>query len=382
MKRTNMRTIRLPQLIDAPEDEETDEANVRAYNYAVRTAAPTLDDYVISPFKKSLNQEALSEAEANVGTDENGLLKDRHTYETVIGSYRFEITSTPTPRSSYSAVLAGISLFLDTIISDSNSGVVREGVRRVTGTPYVYVDYVIDEATRLKEENTTVFNRQATTVKHHETGDSVPLDESIEGMDVYLDFERYSRTNNKNADEFHKARSLLARIAGFKKEFENQVKENYAIDIQEIDVPEAYDYELSDGTAVRYLFYKKTAPDHGKIFSGIIGKTTKNIAGSTGDLDILRELAFHDAYDYSRGGSGIIVRTEEDRGNRGAMRIIRTGTRRDNDERVYDVYYNAGRIYVSANSLMENIKLLNEHYTTEGLELKIDFFAAIPESLR
>ena len=73
---------------------------------------------------------------------------------------------------------------------------------------------------------------------------------------------------------------------------------------------QAFGYKLRDMSAVRYLFYPKHSTEYGKIYSGLVGKETKNITRTTGDLDILEELAFKEPYKYIRGGEGIIVTTE------------------------------------------------------------------------
>ena len=390
MKRTNSRIIKLPTIVEAGGEfaaglspEGVEELNARSYDYGRRTAVPTIDDYVIEPFSIAFKKRAFDEAVKEVGLDSDGILKGRYSTDQLLNGTKFVVSVYPTTRASYETVLSLTKSFLGTVIADSMAGVTREGSRKVDADAYIFVEYLLNEMNRFESENSTKFNRQDLAVQDPETDKKLLLDEKIEEMCVYLELERFAHINPKNADGFHDGRSLRSRIESFLKVFENGIINRYGVSPTKLEASLAFDYELSDGSAVRYLFFSKPSTEYGKIYSGLVGKETKNIVASTGDLDILKELAFKGPYEYLRGGAGIRVATETtDKSAKGKTRIVRLSKDNAQEERVYPVFDNEGKVYVKVGSVLDTLEMLTQRHTSTPTQLKIDFFAAPPTYLR
>lgn len=390
MKRTNSRIIKLPSIVEAGRElatglspEKVEELNARSYDYGRRTAIPTLDDYVIEPLSTTFKKRAFAEAVKEVGLDSEGTLKGRYSTDQLLNGRKFVVSAYPTTHTSYETVLSLTKSFLDTVIADSRAGVTREGSRKVDADAYIFIEYLLGEMDRFRSENSTRFNKQDLAVMDPKTDEKLPLDERIEEMRVYLELERFANVNAKNADGFHDARSLKSRIESFLGVFEQGIINRYGVSPTRLLASLAFDYELSDGSAVRYLFFPKPSTEHGKIYSGLRGKETKNIARSTGDLDILKELAFKEPYEYVRGGAGIRVATETtDKSAKGNTRILRLSKGDTQEERVYPVFNNEGKVYVRVGNVLDTLGMLTQRHTSTPTQLKIDLFAAPPAYLR
>ncbi|MBU1201769.1 MAG: hypothetical protein KKF46_01205 [Nanoarchaeota archaeon] len=140
---------------------------------------------------------------------------------------------------------------------------------------------------------------------------------------------------------------------------------------------------MSDESAVRYLFFPRPSTEHGKIYSGLVGRKTKGIAGSNGDLDILKELAFKESYESMKGGAGIRVATKTtDKSAKGETKIVRISKDGAQEERVYPVFDNEGKVYVRVGNVLDTLGMLTQRHTSTPTQLKIDLFAAPPTYLR
>lgn len=392
MRRTDSRIVRLPRLyrigqvdVVGLDKEQVGELNVRSYDYGNRSAIPTLEFYIVGPFTDTLKTKAYLKAVEEVGLDEEGIIRDRYSAEETIGGMKFAVTVYPSLRSSYDAILSQFKEFLETVIYDCFGGRRRDGVRRVRDGAYITLEYITDEIRRLTEENTTRFNRNDLAVKYPETDEKYPLDEEIESLHVYLDPQRYSIANPENSDAYQSARSLGSRIRSFMSEYQGGLMEIFGIGSQLLTESQEFDYNLSDGSGVRFLFYPKTSIQHGAIYSNLVGRNTKHITASTGDLDILQELAFRGPYENMRRGyGGIRVETEVTNkgGNQGVLHIRRAGKGGIVEDRKYRMHAYGGATYVNGDDILEVLARLHELHTKASTELKLDFFAASPEYLR
>ncbi len=381
--------IKLPSIVETGgalatglSSEEVEELDARSFDYGRRTAKPTLDEYVIGPFSTALKEEAFTEAVREVGLDSEGILKGAYSTDNLLNGKKFVVSVYPTSSTSYETVLSSTRGFLDTVIADSETGVTREGSRKVDTDAYIFIEYLLTEMDRFRTENSTRFNKQDLAVKDPKTDEKLPLDEKIEEMCVYLELKRFANLNPKNADGFHDARSLRSRIESFLRVFEQGIIDRYGISPVGLGESQAFDYELGDGSAVRYLFFPRPSTEYGKIYSGLVGRETKNIAASNGDLDILRELAFKTSYGYMRGGAGIRVSTETaDKSAEAKTKIVRLSKDGTQEERVYPVFDSKGKVYARVGNVLDTLGMLTQRHTSTPTQLKIDFFAAPPRYL-
>jgi hypothetical protein len=390
MKRTNSRIIKLPSIVKAGGElatglspEEVEELNARSFDYGRRTAIPTLDDYVIEPFSTAFEERVFTEAVREVGLDSEGILNRRYSTDHLLNDKKFVVSVYPTTRPSYETVLSLTKSFLDTVIADSKAGVTREGSRKIDADTYIFIEYLLNEMDRFRSENSSRSNKPYLAVKDPKTNKEFPLDTEIKEMCVYLELARFANINAKNADGFHDARSLKSRIELFLSVFEQGIINRYGVSPTGLGESQAFDYELSDGSAVRYLFYPKPSTEYGEIYSRLVGRKTKNITASNGDLDILKELAFKDPYEYMREGAGIRVSTETtDKSAKGKTKIVRLSKDGSQEERVYPVFDNEGKVYVRVGNVLDTLGMLTQQHTSTPTKLKIDLFAAPPAYLR
>lgn len=391
MQRTNPRLISLPVIVDKGHklaiglsQSQIEELNARSVDYGRRTAVPTLDDYVLEPFSTTFKERVFAEAVKTVGLNPEGILNDKHSIDELINGKKFVARAYPTYTSQYEVILSLTKDFLNSVIADNVAGVTREGIRKVDVDAYIFIGYFLDEINRFKGENTTRFNKRDLTVKDPATDEVYPLDEEIGKMLVYLDLKRFAKINPENADGFHDAKSLQNRIQLFLKDFKGIIMKRYSISPTGLKERQAVDYELSDGSAVRYLFSPELSTEHGQIYSGLVGRETKNIAASNGDLDILKELAFKDPYEFLRGEAGLRVATDitDKVGKKGIVKITRLYKDGSEQVRAYSVFGSEGRLYIKVNDIMHAMQILTQQHTSIPTQLKIDFFAAPPSYLR
>ncbi len=381
MRRTNSRVIRLPVMAESGrgaaaglKEEEADELNARSYDYARRTAVPTLDDYIIAPFSSAFKDSAFAEAVNEAGLNDNGILKRGCSFSMTLNGRKFEARAYPSSATKYENVLSLTGNFLEAGVSESKKGVIISD-----DEAYISIDYLLDSMSRFAEENSAGFNRRDLRITDPATGNSFPLDKNISEINVYFDMKRFSQINTENADAYFKGLSLKSRVKSFSDAFEKGLMRKYGMPDFELDESISFDYELSDGSGVRYLFFPKALTNYSEVYKGLVGRGTKNIAASNGDLDILKVLAFEQPYQLMRKGLGINVSTES-YGKKGKIiisRISKDGT----EERAYSVLENEGIVYASANDIKDTIERLTWKHTQSPTFLKIDFFAAPPKYL-
>ncbi|MFH1916976.1 MAG: hypothetical protein ABIJ21_06975 [Nanoarchaeota archaeon] len=375
MKRTDSRIVQAP--VFGTDEEE----NLRGYDYARRTAMPTLEEYVLAPFEGALKDAAFQKARETVGVDGEGVLLGRHEVVHTLEGKHFVIVAYGNKRSANEPVIGGLIGFLQTIVDDNFQGVNREGVRKVDDSAFVFREYFLGELDRLREENTTSFNRTDLSVKDPATGKRAQLDE-VSRLQVYLDLNRYGRINPENTKAYLAAQSLRGALSGYMKSYEADARLRFGIPDKDLETSQEYDFEIADGSAVRFLFFPRKSIEYGSVLDGLVGMSTKNIAGSTGDLDIIGILAFGPDYEYLRGGAGIQVKHEPLSAHTERMvmrRIAKDGTASDRSYRIFD---NEGKVYVAAEDLQAGIEGLLGAHTSVPTQFKIDLFAALPDYLQ
>lgn len=365
MKRINSKKLWLPRMAG------DDEVDVRSYDYARRTVNPTLDDYVIGPFTGALKDAALNAASKEVGVDEDNVVVDEFNWSKELGDMHFNVRVYPSTRTSFEDVLTDFEVILGKIVADNLESVRKDGVRKVNGETYVLVEHLFDELARLKIDHTSdPFNQRELSVLTAD-GNKFPLDETVDSLVVYFDPKRCAVMSPKNAAEYQAARSLKKRVDAFKAGFKKGL---YAEFNPERDEKMEVNFELSDGSGVRYLFSVAESAQYGKVFDGLVGMKTKKIAASTGDLVIVRELAFEDYKNRN-----LCVSTERDAGVN-LMTVTRTKKDNPDDVRSFGVYHD-GKLYVRTSDVIESLKVLRAEKATTEDRLKVDFFAAPPAYL-
>ena len=394
MKRTASRLIALPVLVDEAHElargktkEEREEPNASSINYARSTALPVLDDNVLTPFSDNLKETAFREALSVVGVElkkGRALLKARYTSNFDIEGKRFAVLVYPTSRTEYVPVFDSMNHFLDDIVAESRRGITREGVRKQEDGIYTNLDHFFKVIGSFVDENTTRFNKKDTNLKDPATDKALPLDEKIESMRVYFDPKRYKGASADNADDYYQAASLKARVGAFIKDAQHWIMLMHQVPAFFLTEQVEEYYELSDGRGVRYLFFPNKIVSHSKVYDGLFGTDTENIAASNGDLDIIKLLAFKPTYEYLRGGAGIIVVNDKTASGakQGRMRIVRVAKDKAKEERTYSLYRHEGGLYVRIGDIRTAFEKLVEKHTSVPTELKIDFFPPTPAYLQ
>jgi hypothetical protein len=377
MKRTNQRIIRLPSFTTL------DEQNVRSCSYIKSTAEPTLTDNILAPFSNTLKEKGFQEAVQEIGIDKDGLLLGQLISEQFVHrDMHFKVRSKKVEQSSYEEVITLFEDYLLTIIEENKKGIRKDGVRKIKEEAYVTIEDMLRALERFKEENKNAFN-QNELLFQDDNGKKYALDEDIQEMRVYLDLERYARTNNNNADNFLRAKSLAARLSTFRKAFEAGVKKEHGIPDEGLEEKIAYDYELSDGSAVRYLFYPQKTISYGNIYKELAVMKEKKAGAKTGDLKIIELLAFKEDYKNLRKNSaGLTITTtrDEEHPAQGKITITRTNkTHEPQNTRTYNVFMHKNTIYVCCKDVLTTMEALKKPNNTTNF--KYNFFAAIPDNL-
>ncbi len=368
------------------------ESNSRLYNYAQRSARPTLEDYVWRPFRNNLKNQALQQALQSQGLGFDDTVEDDYTFVRDVEPFTFEVEVSPSPRVSYETVTSRFRTWLSNIVREKAEGIKRDEVRTIEGMPYPSVDYLIQRLQSLKEDNTTLHNSRRLSVLDQDD-ERYPLDESIERMKVELDRERHSVLNKVGAEAYQDARSLRKRIRDFEK-----AVERWGMDLHGIKPDGTLDenvermYEMSNGAFVRFLFSSKTSVRYGGIFKGLMEDKEKHkregkVSRSTGDLLILQRQSFED-FRRKWGQYGLDVKTELKReGGRQAIVSIKRFKEVDDRRSVedsfdYNLYRLDDRVFVNSKDVLERYQELKEQNTTRNKpEFQLSFFPEKPENL-
>ncbi|MBT4824705.1 hypothetical protein HN695_07940 [Candidatus Woesearchaeota archaeon] len=392
MKRTNTRLIKLPTLLDKTNtsglsDTDIAEFNLRAFDYVRRTAVPTLNDYGINSFKNAVIDNDFELAKQIAGVDTDGILIGGYTNNHTLDGKKILTAFFKQTRIGHEVTLTRLKIFLEQIVSDNMDSVTKEKVRKVQDTPFVSIEYLMGQMERFDEEHSTVQNKKDFSMLDKDTNKKLPLDSGVQKMAVYLEQTRLAQVSDAAAAEFFKASSLKSNLEAFRKAFEAEVRGAHGVPVEGLEENVEMDYELSDGTGVRYLFFpKSTSISYSKIKYGLVTNPKgrpKNITGKYGDLEIVKELAFKPTYEALRAGSGLVVETLGT-GKTAPVRIVRQTKGVVDEENSYRVFNNDGAMYISVKDVFARINSLKEKYASEpqATQFKIDFFSAMPENLR
>ncbi len=359
MRRTNTRIVKLEPYQEG-NDEATKERNARVYDYTRRNAITTLEHFVIEPFTEAVFEETEQEA-ARAGD-----VSIVRTFPNL--QVRVKIETKPITR--YEAVLAGFKTLL---------GFWKTGVAGILegDTAYVEVTKVVEQLARLKQDLTEHKSQKHLDILSA-NGEKLPPDTDITQLMIYLDAERIKRITEPHARTFHQAKSLSARLNQVRKDYERRVFEQEGIPEQNLEENVETSYELEDGTAVRFLFYKRNVTEHGKIFDGFVNPRNEKITTATGDLLIAIERAFQEPATYKHARTSVEIKTETtERPALGRLHITRQSSGNQH-ERNYRVLKGHDGLYVAVEDIEANLAVLRERYTTKPTQLKVDFYAAKP----
>lgn len=371
MKRTNTRTIYVPQLLTDGSDA-AEEQNARVYNWVKRTASPTLDEYVINPFETAMKDTIMAQASTAENLREGAWLRGRHTKRWNFAGVDFQAAAYRHSSIAHEVVLGHTQQFLEDCVADNTDSVHREFVRKTERGPHVSTEYILGGIDRWKDANTKFYNKQEVQLFEVGTERSYApsLDEKV--LHVALDSKRFGNLHEANARAYLQAKAMGKHLDRFVKDFTDHIRERHGVDVTEGELET--DYELGDGSVVRYLFFaKETSVQYGKIID-TLRSSGESIVASTGDLVVLRDLGFKEAY--TLGGRGKIqvstLRGEDDLG-------VCTIDRGDKGKITYSILDNAPKgVYVSARDVLDRMTQLRGSYSSGATQLKVDFFPGAP----
>lgn len=368
MKKTSSIIVKLPEI---KKDEEID---AKSYDYARRTVQPLLKQVIINPFETALKERLFDEAIQAEGKNSEGIIKKGHTSRIELDNKNFQLEVQPSTRVSMEKVLSNIKVFLNTAIKDKIAGKKRTGVEKKTDDIYIELQYLMGAMNDFKTEHTTAINKKDLSILDA-TGKKIENDKYISLMRIYYN-SSYSSLNHKNAEEFLKAKSLKSRIDAFERKFKKSLIEKFAA--EEIEEKQDFDYELSDGAGVRYLFYPETITQYGKVYDALLKQKTEKVTSTSGDLNALEQLLFADYYEYPEKNPTISVTLNKSK----EATIEKTNKKGDWKKSRYGIILENSKIYVKIEDILERIEdftILNTKTTTKT---KIDFFASPPDYLR
>ncbi len=367
-------------------EDNVNDLNWWLFNYGIRTAIPILNR--VMSFGTTFKDKALEEAKIKVGVDDDGILNETYKYERILDSIKFVAEVGPDEKPSHKDILTKSESFLDDVIADNESGTKRNWVRKIDDEAYIELDkYLMPVMEGFYTGNENRYNKKELTLNDPIKDKKFPWDKEIEEMRVYFEDGRYDAINDENARDFYRAMSLEKRIRKFLKTFKKS----------EIDgkVPEKglknhlhYSYRLGDGTGVTELFYNKDTESYAGIYNELIGKPGEGvITRKTGDLRILKELAFEEPYVYAGKKDKIYVETNFDGKSKrkGRTAITRIYKKKDNrtimETKVYSVFRVDERMYVKAGDVLGEYEYLSEKYASSTPQVKIDFYPSDQLSL-
>ncbi len=378
--------IKLPEIVHLGDEsvEDLDWREIELLNARLRTLAKneyitTLNEWIIIPFREAFRKKAVLKAKERVGADTKGIVR-KYEFSEVFDDIKF-VLNLPAYRTRYEVVSSRFKDILEDIIYDSGIGVGREEVISVNKSPYASVDYLIAQMKRLRKEKTTRYNDGKLIIKSSDTDEYLPWDEEIEEIDVYFDG-NHSRVNDITAHEYYEARSLRERI-------ENYLGRSKGRLIRKFDIPERLEESISlpitvGDTVIRYLFFCQPSAEYGEICSGLEGKKTKSITKNTGDLNMLKELAFDENPDKSiwrKEKLNVSTQSVDGYYEMGKTTISRQCE--DNwEQRTYSVFREDNKIYVNISDVSDILRMLTQEHTSYPTRLKIDFFPALSAYLR
>ena len=363
----------VPQLRTDGSDA-SEEYNARAFNWVRRTASPTLDEYVLTPFETAMKDAVLKEAHRSEKSSDADYLQGRHTKRWDLAGVSFQAAAYRHSSIAHETVYGRLQTFLQDCVEDNLDTVHREFVRKTKRGPHVSALYVLDSHALWRQANTKVYNKgdlqvfETGTEKTHK-GVEAPCE-----LVVALDSSRFSKLNEANAETYLRARALGKQLDGFVRDFTTRVRERHGVSVTKGE--HEVDYALADGSAVRYLFFPKdTSVSYGKMLDSLMKPAEgQNFVASTGDLELLWHLGFKEPY--SIGGRGKLdVSTEALKYHLGTCTLDRA----EKGQVRYSVFDNAHKgVYVQARGLLGRMADLRKADHTEDTQMKVDFFPGPP----
>jgi hypothetical protein len=375
MKRSESRLVRLPQLVLASKvgQETANERNVVAYDYCRRSARPILNDAVIKPFSEAFKNIVFDRAKDQVGLNDEGIIGKKFSHSETLDGIKLVCSVAASSRVSHGAALEQFKMLLERNLTENIDGIRTSDVGEGSNGLYVSATYLRSELRKLIRNHKSIFTKMDLSLCN-------PLDEDIDNMRVYLALQRYAAHNPENAHSFHNAKSLDSRLRAFMDEVERRLFKQFGIKMGTGENA-AFDYELSDGSGVRYLFYPKSRTDYGKVVARLFAKATKEISRKNGDLDLICDFGFASSSQKMGKRGGIVVTTEQSLEETGKFRITRVYDK-DRQEHTYRVMNKDGTVLVRVQDVLDTIKMLEESHTSTSTQLKMDFFPGIPAHLK
>lgn len=369
----HQRKIPIPQLKTDGSDA-SEEYNARMFNWVKRTAIPTLDEYVLHPFEETLKDSAFKEAQKEERNSEGTYFQKRHTKKWDLAGVTFQVASYRHSSISHETIYGRMQTFLQDCVSDNLDTVHREFVRKTKRGPHVSASYVLDAYVLWREANTQYKNKQDIQIFQQGTEKTYSAVQTPLELMVSLDTNKCRKISEANAETYLRAKALDKKLNGFLSSFTERIRERHDVPVRKGEYE--VDYGFSDASAVRYLFFPKdTSVSYGKILDALVKPVEgENIVASTGDLVLLRDLGFKDAY--SIGGKGkLSVSTERLPFHLG----ICTLDRAEKGKIEYTIYDNEHKgVYVRARDILERVADLRRKYDTDATQMKVDFFPAAP----
>jgi len=354
MKRLLTRKVVVPQVeIDAMKNEE---ALVRARDYVLRTAIPTLDQYVLEPFAGAVKEKVFRKAKQEHGLNQQGILNGATSETLTFGELVLDACAKPGVSTAYEKVITQAEGWL--------RAAARSKRERHEGVTYRSVEELKELLTDWKDDRSEAYNRKEMRVTGSPT---IVLNE----LTVRLDKSQYARPSEKAAGEFAKARAVKGQLELYVRSFEEALAKAYRVPKKGKD----FQQELEDGSAVRYLFFPKTSVEYSKVFESLVGQSTQKVSSSTGDLDVLAQCAFQPDYAYAQGK--IAVSTTEENGI-GIVRIARSN-QNGGSTHSYRVRRKEDGLYVAVKDVQVALADVMKQKSETSMPLKVDYFPSFKE---
>lgn len=348
MQRVLTRKISLPQLEVNVNDALQEEKLIRARDYVLRTAIPALDDYIIAPFSGALKESMRVQATNNFGVNERGILNGAVEQRLEFGKIAFAVSAGPSVSVAYEQVIADMRQILRTAHGRKSKGVEHAGVHSLRA-----------EFQESADNNSTAYNRLDARLE-------LAPETNAKSLLLKLDKVQYGVASEKNAIEYVQAKSLRANLAEFVSQVERELNTKYCgEETREVN------QELQDESAVRYLFFPKTTTEYAEVYRGLVGQKTGKPSSSTGDLDILDQLAFQKDYNYAQGKLSVATAKKHGTGTTTIIRHVKGG----DDVREYRVVKHCG-VHVAIEDVAKTLEQLCKAKSTTATQLKVDFFPA------
>lgn len=335
----------------------------------------TLEERCIGPQRKAYCAQTTRLGMASVGIDTRGVLKEKYTERFPHDDLMVETTVTPTRKGSYEEALQAIDAQLKAfkqLPQDEYGAMFRTGPHGL----YIEINSLIALCEQAYGETLGHAFPVTKIGFADEQGTKKRFDHDITRVNLASDPNTYTRLSDRNAWTLYHAMSLCDRVNAFGREVRKFVVEHHGIDT--ITETQRATYAFRDGSVAEFVFVPETRIPYGEFFEGLVRKKTKSISGTTGDLAIVRELAFEKEYQNTRG-KHVHVETEltPHRRDHGDL-LITAG----NDCTKYAILRAEGHVYVSLVDVRERLKQKDAlKAEPKGVKLYTNFFPKPPQVL-